>query len=188
MEIINTKLYLYILISALNIVCLSFDLKSQTLDPDKVLERLDRIEKNISDLQKGKIEELENSLSSGYISRNEARFDEIETNSRMNFGILEEIQNKINNIEEKIGIIDKDFQARVKKLENQVKKLRNLSKKIEEDKNEITSDNFILKIPPKKPAGIDEKKNLNLEMPEITETSIKEKYENANYLSCCPTR
>ena len=43
---------------------------SQNLDVDELLERLERIEKNISDIQKGKIEEFEKSLSSGYISRN----------------------------------------------------------------------------------------------------------------------
>ena len=36
---------------------------SQNIDVDELLERLDRIEKNISDIQKGKVEELENSLS-----------------------------------------------------------------------------------------------------------------------------
>ena len=45
---------------------------SQELDIDELLERLERIEKNISDIQKGKVEKLEKSLSSGYISRNES--------------------------------------------------------------------------------------------------------------------
>ena len=35
------------------------------------LDRLERIEKNISDIQKGKFDSLDKSLSSGYISRNE---------------------------------------------------------------------------------------------------------------------
>ena len=46
---------------------------SQELDIDELLERLDRIEKNISDLQKGRFSEIEESLSTGYISRNESR-------------------------------------------------------------------------------------------------------------------
>ena len=53
--------------------------KSQDIDVDDVLERLERVEKNISDLQKGKVDEFEKNISSGYISRNESRFDEIET-------------------------------------------------------------------------------------------------------------
>ena len=53
--------------------------KSQDIDVDNVLERLERVEKNISDLQKGKVDEFEKNISSGYISRNESRFDEIET-------------------------------------------------------------------------------------------------------------
>ena len=36
---------------------------SQNLDVDELLERLDRIEKNISDIQKGKIEKLERTHS-----------------------------------------------------------------------------------------------------------------------------
>ena len=40
---------------------------SQELDVDELLERLDRIEKNISDLQKGRFSEIEESLSTSYI-------------------------------------------------------------------------------------------------------------------------
>ena len=96
--------------------------KSQDIDVDDVLERLERVEKNISDLQKGKVDEFEKNISSGYISRNESRFDEIETKNRLNFGLIEEIQNKINALEEKLKLIDSDFQARIKKIEEQQKK------------------------------------------------------------------
>ena len=74
---------------------------SQEIDVDDLLNRLERIEKNISDIQKGKFDSLDKSLSSGYISRNEMRIDKIETNLRQNFGVLEEIQNQINIIDEK---------------------------------------------------------------------------------------
>ena len=57
--------------------------KSQDIDVDNVLERLERVEKNISDLQKGKVDEFEKNISSGYISRNESRFDEIETKKQI---------------------------------------------------------------------------------------------------------
>ena len=93
----------------------------QESDIDNVLLRLERIEKNISDLQKGKVDEFEKNISSGYISRNESRFDEIETKNRLNFGLIEEIQNKINALDEKLKLIDSDFQARIKKNRRTIK-------------------------------------------------------------------
>ena len=98
---------------------ISQTLNSQDIDINDVLERLERIEKNISDLQKGKIENFEKSISSGYISRNESRFDDIETKNRLNYGIIEEIQNKINGLEDKLNLIDSEFQSRVKKIEEE---------------------------------------------------------------------
>ena len=116
--------------------------ESQEVDIDDVLERLERIEKNISDLQKGKVDEFEKSISSGYISRNESRFDEVETKNRLNFGLIEEIQNKINDLDEKLKLIDSDFQARIKKIEEQIKiksnlEIRQLSSAKEEKPSKI---------------------------------------------------
>ena len=113
----------YSVISILLVFIFSFiKVESQEIDIDNVLERLERIEKNISDLQKGKVDEFEKNISSGYISRNESRFDEIETKNRFNFGLIEEIQNKINALEEKLKLIDVDLQARIKNIEEQLKK------------------------------------------------------------------
>ena len=42
------------------------------------------------------------------------RIDKIETNLRQNFGVLEEIQNQINIIDEKLDLINKDFQSGIK--------------------------------------------------------------------------
>ena len=98
---------------------ISQTLNSQDIDINDVLDRLERIEKNISDLQKGKIENFEKSISSGYISRNESRFDDIETKNRLNYGIIEEIQNKINGLEDKLNLIDSEFQSRIKKIEKE---------------------------------------------------------------------
>ena len=155
--------------------------KSQDIDIDNVLERLERVEKNISDLQKGKVDEFEKNISSGYISRNESRFDEIETKNRLNFGLIEEIQNKINALEEKLKLIDSDFQARIKKIEEQLKKKSNYEKeeiKAAKEKKVIQMFN-----------QEDEKadvKNQRPELPTITEqriqlsdAEIKKKYENA---------
>ena len=140
--------------------------KSQDIDVDNVLESLERVEKNIS---------------SGYISRNESRFDEIETKNRLNFGLIEEIQNKINALEEKLKLIDSDFQARIKKIEEQLKKKSNYEKEeTKADKEKKVNKMFNQE---------DEKahvKNQKSELPTITEqriqlsdAEIKKKYENA---------
>ena len=92
----NSKLSIQIL-SFLFFLFSSMLVYSQELDVDELLERLDRIEKNISDIQKGKIEELEQSLSSGYISRNESKLGDFETKIRKNFGLVEETNNQVEN-------------------------------------------------------------------------------------------
>ena len=95
---------------------------SQEIDVDDLLDRL-KIERNISDIQKGKFDSLDKSLSSGYISRNEKRIDQIETNLRQNFGV-KEIQNQINLIGEKLDLINEDFQSRVLKLEKDLQVIK----------------------------------------------------------------
>ena len=155
--------------------------KSQDIDVDNVLERLERVEKNISDLQKGKVDEFEKNISSGYISRNESRFDEIETKNRLNFGLIEEIQNKINALEEKLKLIDSDFQARIKKIEEQLKKRSNYEKEgAKEVKEKKVNKMFIQE---------DEKADVKNQRSELLTTTeqriqlsdaeIKKKYENA---------
>ena len=155
--------------------------KSQDIDVDNVLERLERVEKNISDLQKGKVDEFEKNISSGYISRNESRFDEIETKNRLNFGLIEEIQNKINALEEKLKLIDSDFQARIKKIEEQLKKKSNYEKEeTKADKEKKVNKMFIQE---------DEKADVKNQRSELLTTTeqriqlsdaeIKKKYENA---------
>ena len=68
------------------LICLvSFKSISQEIDVDELLERLDRIEKNISDLQKGKIEEFEKNLSPGYISRNESKLGDFKNKNSNKF-------------------------------------------------------------------------------------------------------
>ena len=153
----------------------------QESDIDNVLQRLERIEKNISDLQKGKVDEFEKNISSGYISRNESRFDEIETKNRLNFGLIEEIQNKINALEEKLKLIDSDFQARIKKIEEQLKKRSNYEKEgAKEVKEKKVNKMFIQQ---------DEKADVKNQSSELLTTTeqriqlsdveIKKKYENA---------
>ena len=155
--------------------------ESQEIDIDNVLERLERIEKNISDLQKGKIDEFEKNISSGYISRNESRFDEIETKNRLNFGLIEEIQNKINALDEKLKLIDSDFQARIKKIEEQLKKESNYEKQetntIEDKKaNKMFNQEEVPANVKAQSLGLPKSNN---EKTQLSDIEIKKKYENA---------
>ena len=170
------------IIFILLVIFLSFKkVESQESDIDNVLQRLERIEKNISDLQKGKVDEFEKNISSGYISRNESRFDEIETKNRLNFGLIEEIQNKINALDEKLKLIDSDFQARIKKIEEQLKKESNYEKQETntiEDKKAIKMFNQE-EVPANVKAqslGLPKSNNEKIQLSDI---EIKKKYENA---------
>ena len=151
--------------------------QSQELDIDELLERLDRIEKNISDIQKGKVEALEKSLSSGYISRNESKLGDFETKIRNNFGLVEETNNKVQNYSDKLDLIDKDLQAKIKELEKKIKKIESLK----QNKQELTKEkdfNQTLTLPVRKKTTND---NLiqDSEISNMTEDNIKKKYENA---------
>ena len=156
-------------------------IESQEIDIDDVLERLERIEKNISDLQKGKVDEFEKNISSGYISRNESRFDEIETKNRLNFGLIEEIQNKVNALDEKLKLIDSDFQARIKKIEEQLKNESNYEKQetnIIEDKkaNKMFNQEEVPANVKAQSLGLPKSTNEKIQLSDI---EIKKKYENA---------
>lgn len=146
---------------------------SQEIDVDDLLDRLERIERNISDIQKGKFDSLDKSLSSGYISRNEKRIDEIETNLRQNFGTLEEIQNQINLIGEKLDLINEDFQSRVLKLEKDLQVIKENKTTKKENKSSVDLSNF---------SGSDgnvQKSIITNPQKNLSEQEIKKKYENA---------
>ena len=146
---------------------------SQEIDFDDLLDRLERIEKNISDIQKGKFDNLDKSLSSGYISRNEKRIDQIETNLRQNFGTLEEIQNQINLIGEKLDLINEDFQSRVLKLEKDFQVIKENKTTKKENKSSVDLSNL---------TGNDgnvQKSIITNPQKNLSEQEIKKKYENA---------
>ena len=143
----NKKISIFFLLTLLIINSTAI---SQNLDVDKLLEKIDRLEKNVSDLQKGKFDSLDKSLSSGYISRNEQRLDNIETKNRANFGLIEEIDNKIKNLEEKLNILNKEYQSKMSKIDDQINSIKkkkqplsnlepNLNNKIETRANENNS-------------------------------------------------
>ena len=151
-----------------------YNSSSQDIDADDILNKLERLENNVSDIQKGKFDSLDKSLSSGYISRNEKRIDQIETNLRQNFGTLEEIQNQINLISEKLDLINKDFQSRVLKLE---KNFESLEKNKKAQNNAEKSDNFSGLLEKNKEKN--KKKIVLNPQKKLSEEEIKKKYENA---------
>lgn len=159
-------------IVSVSILCIvlfkSLVVLSQDIDTDEIFDKLERLEKNVSDIQKGKIEDVSKSISSGYISRNEKRLDLIETNVRQNFGTLEEIQNQINLINEKLDLINSDFQSRILKIEKKLEKI-NIQTETKQKMNITTPKNFSQN---KLETKITDQKNLS-------EDEIKKKYENA---------
>ena len=69
-----------------------FGIKSsfgQSIDEEEFLDRIESLESNVSDLQKGTIRSIEENLTPGYISRNETRLDKIETQNLETFGFFE---------------------------------------------------------------------------------------------------
>lgn len=103
---------------------------AQEIDYGVILERLERIERNIEDLQKNKIEDLEKNISSGYISRTEQRFGNLETQYQSNFGKIEEIENKIEKLRERFNLFDQEVNSRLNEIS---RKLDNLDVKSSEN-------------------------------------------------------
>ena len=143
---------------------------SQNLDIDELLEKVDRLEKNVSDLQKGKFDKLDKSLSSGYISRNEQRLDDIETKNRANYGLIEEIDNKIKELEQKLNILNKEYQSKVSNIDKQINSITKKPDAIPE--SEPDSKNKI-------EVKVNESNLPLMQVENISETEIKKKYENA---------
>ena len=171
MVLINSKIITTLF--ALSCIYISKVSYSQEIDVDDLLDRLERIERNISDIQKGKFDSLDKSLSSGYISRNEKRIDQIETNLRQNFGTLEEIQNQINLIGEKLDLINEDFQSRVLKLEKDFQVIKENKTTKKENKSSVDLSKF---------SGNDgniQKSIITNPQKNLSEQEIKKKYENA---------
>ena len=171
MVLINSKIIITLL--ALLCIYISKVSYSQEIDVDDLLDRLERIERNISDIQKGKFDSLDKSLSSGYISRNEKRIDQIETNLRQNFGTLEEIQNQINLIGEKLDLINEDFQSRVLKLEKDFQVIKENKTTKKENKSSVDLSNFT------ENDGNVQKSIITNPQKNLSEQEIKKKYENA---------
>ena len=150
---------------------------SQDLDTEEFLDRLDRVERNISDLQKGITDGIHKKLTSGYISRNESRLDKLETENQKNFGTLEELDNKLIEIQKKIDLINTDMSIRLGDIEKSIEKINLINVKEVNELNSInqTVDELNNKVTDNEKNTIDSKeiqKSLEGINPKI-------KYENA---------
>tara|TARA_X000001036_G_scaffold438367_1_gene485988 strand:- start:833 stop:1705 length:873 start_codon:yes stop_codon:yes gene_type:complete len=150
---------------------------SQDLDTEEFLDRLDRVERNISDLQKGITDGIDKKLTSGYISRNESRLDKLETENQKNFGTLEELDNKLIEIQKKIDLINTDMSIRLGDIEKSIEKINLINVKEGNELNSInqTVDELNTKVTDNMKNTIDSKeiqKSLEGINPKI-------KYENA---------
>lgn len=112
---------------------------SQELDSDDLLDRINRLERNIVDLQKSNPDLDSNTPSAGYIFRNEKRFDEIETATQSNFGKFEVLENRIVEIEEKIDLLNADISIRFE----EIKKIIKMNSDIKNDDESINQENFV---------------------------------------------
>ena len=95
------------------------DIKSQNIDEDELLDKIERIERNIVDLQKGDFSKS-NNLSGGYISRNEERQNQLESLSQNNFGKIEELENKIEKLEDKLNKLNQEIDFRLKEISSKL--------------------------------------------------------------------
>ena len=166
-------IFLFILILVLK----NSGLVSQDLDTEEFLDRLDRVERNISDLQKGITDGIDKKLTSGYNSRNESRLDKLETENQKNFGTLEELDNKLIEIQKKIDLINTDMSIRLGDIEKSIEKINLINVKEVNELNSInqTVDELNNKVTDNEKNTIDSKeiqKSLEGINPKI-------KYENA---------
>ena len=153
-------------------------LSSQDIDPDDLLNKLERLERNITDLTKDKTEK---SLKSGYISRNEKRFDGIETDLRKNFGKIEELENRLDNIENNIDIQNQSLEMRFREISEEISNLSRFlldqNSKKSTSGNESNFDSDLGNLLEKYNENTTDKLNNAITIND--EIDIKKKYENA---------
>ena len=134
------------------------------------------MKKNVSDLQRELLKILINQVSSGYISRTEFRLDEIETKNRLNFGIIEEIQNKIDDLDRKIELLNTEFQSRLINIEDKLKNIK-ASETFDSQEQITKKEQETIFQNPDVIKSLDSKvDNTNTN---LSESEIKKKYENA---------
>ena len=169
-------IFLFILILVLK----NSGLVSQDLDTEEFLDRLDRVERNISDLQKGITDGIDKNLTSGYIARNESRLDKLETENQKNFGTLEELDNKLSEIQKKIDLINTDISIRLGDIEKSIEKINLFNVKEVNELNSFNQNNQSVEETNRQVID-DEKNAVNSEEIKKSLEGIdpKVKYENA---------
>ena len=153
-------------------------LTSQDIDPDDLLNKLERLERNISDLTKDKTEK---SLKSGYISRNEKRFDDIETDLQKNFGKIEELENRLDTIEKNIKINSQSLEMRFQEISEEISSFKsillNQNSQITTSGKESAFDSDFNNFPESSSDNTTDKIDKSVEI--NNDFDIKKKYENA---------
>lgn len=145
------------------------DIKSQNIDEDELLDKIERIERNIVDLQKGDFSKP-NNLSGGYISRNEERQNQLESLSQNNFGKIEELENKIEKLDDKLNKLNQEIDFRLKEISSKLSKNPNNTSINDIDFNGDQKQSFEIE---------NELENEDLKKDEKNNIDIKGKYENA---------
>ena len=155
-------------------------LVSQDLDTEEFLDRLDRVERNISDLQKGITNGIDKNMTSGYISRNESRLDKLETENQKNFGTFEEIDNKLSEIQKKIDLINTDISIRLGDIEKNIEKIKLINVKEVDELNSFNQNSQTVEVINNQVTN-DEKDAINTKEIQKPLEGIdpKVKYENA---------
>jgi len=153
-------------------------LTSQDIDPDDLLNKLERLERNISDLIKDKTEK---SLKSGYISRNEKRFDDIETDLQKNFGEIEVLENRLDTIEKNIKINNQTLEMRFQEISEEISNFKSilLNQNIKNTTSgkESTLDSDLNNFPESSNDNTTDKIDKTVKID--NDFDIKKKYENA---------
>lgn len=144
---------------------------AQEIDDEVILERLDRIERNIEDLQKNKIEGIEKNISSGYISRTEQRFGNLETQYQTIFGKIEEIENKFEKLRERLNLFDQEVNSRLNEIS---RKLDNFN--VNSSKNKSFEKQNAFSNSEQNQIGIEEETPASKK---ISQKETKSLYENA---------
>ncbi len=151
---------------------------SQDIDPDDLLNKLERLERNISDLTKDKTEK---SLKSGYISRNEKRFDDIETDLQKNFGKIEELENRLDTIEKNIKINSQSLEMRFQEISEEISSFKsillNQNSQTTTSGKESAFDSDFNNFPESSSDNTTDKIDKSVEI--NNDFDIKKKYENA---------
>ncbi len=143
-----------------------FGIKSsfgQSIDEEEFFDRIESLESNVSDLQKGIIGSIEENLTPGYISRNETRLDKIETQNLETFGFFERNENKLLELEKKIELISSDLSIRIDDLEKLFENLKGVKNLTNNSENQVLNQKKLIEI------DVQSEKNLD----------SKSKYENA---------